>query len=189
MSFVGTTRLIAVIVAACATATGCTEPPAAESNLILTPDEERSRVMLDESEEREAIRALRSVADGETARNRPVTAPNGRWSDVTRAAYAAAKSVEIAVLRPIELDGGRTYRFDLKTLEDLPGVLIVHRDAETVYRAEASVGLFPDAPRSIEHRDALLRAFDDAMRTFGENPQFEDEWGGYKGDLMPKRER
>jgi len=169
----GLLRAIAVIVAACVTATGCNKPHAAESNLAQTEDETRTRATLEDQHRREAVAAMRSVAEGATIQDRPTTAPRGRWSDVPRAASRASRAIEAAVVREFEENDGQTWRFVLKTIEDLPGELVVHRDPETVYRAEASIGFFPEAARSIERRDALLEAFDDAMRVFGQKRAFE----------------
>ncbi len=143
----------------------CTaSPPAAASNLHLTEYEQRQRMVLCEAERAEIRDALASLVVDHQIVRLPAPAENGmRWSDVELAAYYACLDVEVAAVRSV--NAGRTWKFELRTVNERPGRLLVRRvDGPSVYAAEATIGRFKDDDALAER---LLAAFDKRMRDLG----------------------
>jgi hypothetical protein len=155
---------------------GQPQPHATTTNLALTPQEEREKLVLSHADEAEMLSALKSIAAGRTPVDPPAPAPLGmRWSDVPEAVDSACNEagVEMVVVRKIEADDGRSYRFVLETIEDWPGELVVRKvDGPEVYAAEAWVGRFPTEPARVARKDALLSALEKHMRALGREPGY-----------------
>lgn len=157
--------LLALLAAGCSSA-----PPdgfTVESTLDLRPNEPRFTRRLDEAQAAELVAAMRSVADGPPANPQVPLQRRLRWSDLDDAVVLAgdAPGVAMAVVRATDQpDGSR--RYEMLTFDDLPVVLTVHPTGDAdLYRAEASVGRFPE-----RHRDqaaALVAELRRAMEGFG----------------------
>lgn len=149
---------------------GCERPPyAAASNLRLTPEEERARLVLDEEDQAAVLAAMQTAARGRGPGNPPATAPHGmRWSDVPQAVAAACNDVEMAVVKMIDEEQGEVLRFRLLAAEGWPGEVVIRRlPPPNIYAAEASIGRFPDKPARVERADRLVAAIDRHLRAFG----------------------
>ncbi|MDY7109548.1 MAG: hypothetical protein SYC29_13010 [Planctomycetota bacterium] len=149
---------------------GCERPPyAAASNLRLTPEEERARLVLDEREQAAVLAALESAAEGQGPGEPPAPAPHGiRWSDAPAAVAAACNDVEMAVVEMTEEEGGDVLRFRLLAAEGWPGEVVLRRlPPPEVYSAEASIGRFPDKPARRARAERLLQAIDRYLEAFG----------------------
>lgn len=121
------------------------------------------KTQLTDRERAEALAAMQSVAGDYQPVGRLETGPpRGRWSDVPRAARAAAGSQEMVVMQSTHDDSGWT--FTLRTIGDQPGRLRVRETGdERVYEAAATIGLFSD---ETDMASELLDAFEDRMRAF-----------------------
>lgn len=131
------------------------------------------------AEQESTIRAtFRELAVGHRAVDRPgVPASGWRWSEVAEAARLAAADVEAAVVRGesfVDPSGRPDWRFDLTTIEDWPGQLIVTQvDANDPngIMATATIGLYRDRT---ERADRLVAAFHQRLRDLGQIARFED---------------
>jgi hypothetical protein len=86
------------------------------------------------------------------------------------AAVYACDDIEAAIVRRIQHDWGWEYR--IRTVEDWPGVLRVHRTAdERIYQSTATIGLFGDRT---DRAQALLKAFDEQMEAFARKRRLPD---------------
>jgi len=149
---------------------GCGRAPfAAQSNLRLTPEEERAKAVLTADDQRIVVSALKGSDDGRAASERSRAAEHGvRWADVEAAVLDACSDVEMAVVETIREDEGSRLRFRLKTIEEWPGELVVRRvEPPTVYEATATVSDHPDWPQRRERADALLIALEQRMTAYG----------------------
>jgi hypothetical protein len=149
---------------------GCEQPHAAETNLRLTPEEERQVVVLGAAEQSEVHAAVRSVAEGHEPVDPPAPAPpedgGMRFSDVPLAASAAASEIEAVVVAASVTEDGDTLTFRLRTIENFPGELVVTRAPRPVmYTAVASIGRFPDDHAG--RADTLVRALGFWMKVYG----------------------
>lgn len=158
------------------TLSGCNsadrQPPAVLSNLRLTPDEQRARLVLDDQEQRRAREIMTSVAGDHRLGDPPAPAELGmRWRDVPIALYYACNEVEMAIIQTIKEKD--RYIFKLKTLDDRPGEIIISRlnDAR-VYEARVSIGRFNDDQAKV---DQLLEEFDRQLKLFGNKRAFAEE--------------
>jgi hypothetical protein len=150
-------------------AAGCERPPyAAASNLRLTPEEERAKLLLSEEDQAAVLATMQTAAEGRPG-DPPAPAPHGkRWSDVPQAVAAACDDVEMAVVEMIEQEQGRVLRFRLLAAEGWPGEVVVRRlPPPDICEAEASIGRFPEKPARVERADRLLAAIDRYLQTFG----------------------
>lgn len=125
----------------------------------------------------EALAAMRSVAAGHTVVDRPAPAPRGvRWSEIPRAvAWACGRAGVEMVVVATEQDPDE-YRFDLLTIENWPGQLVIARGTGgSVYRVvSAQVGRFPDAPENAERAKLLVSKFEQRLKVLGARRQFND---------------
>lgn len=172
--------LLAAVLATGLGLCGCQQPePAVLSNQLLVEGELDPRRVLSASDEAEIHAAFRSVAEGRTAVDPPAPAPGGlRWSDVPAAVGAACdeKGIEMVVVKERKEDDGRLYRFELRTIEDWPGELVVRRvDGPDLYEAEAWIGRFPEKPARIHRAEKLLAEIDKQMRRLGRQKWFNEE--------------
>ncbi len=166
--------LAGILLGLAALSAGCQPaPPYAAQRLVAAEDDDDrpAQSVLGAQEQRLALDAMRSVAQpGQTDSPAKPAGPRGRWTDVPAAAYAAAAASEMAVFRTIELRD--SYEFVLRTIDDRPARLVVHRrDEPHVYDADAAVGRFENDENA---RRELLRQFDDFMSRYGRKRQFED---------------
>jgi hypothetical protein len=167
--------LIAIL-AGCA---GSPQAPAAASNHDLTPDEARQKKVLSDDDRARLLAAMRTVAEGHEPVNPPAPAPGGmRWSDVPAAVAAACGASEMAVRRTVREQGGVRIRFELRTIEEWPGELIVDRvEGPATYRAEARIGRFPDEPECLGRAEKLLDQLAISMRRLGRKRGFNEPVG------------
>jgi hypothetical protein len=150
---------------------GCgTEPYAAQSNQVLTPDEARYRQVLNASEQGRLESAFEELAQNHVAVDPP--RPRGlRWADVPAAVSQACGEAEMAVVNVAEFQWG--YRYTLLTVEDYPATLMVRKTNDAkVYAAEATVGRFDDHP---DRAATLLNALDESMVVLGKKRSFAQE--------------
>jgi hypothetical protein len=156
--------------------TGCENPPppAAATNLGLTPEEQRTRQVLDPDDQAVVWRTFRSLAEGHDPVNPPRTPAQGMaWEDVPAAVAAACDDIEAAVMSVDESED--QYLYTLRTVEDWPGELLVRRaDDRRVYVAQAWIGLFPDDPARVARAEALLDALERQLRAYGRKTRFID---------------
>jgi hypothetical protein len=169
-------------------AAGCARAPAVTSNVIIGPDEPaRWDELTPRGEWREltpaeqsaALSAMHELAAGQSPRNPPGPAPGPRkvrWSDVETAAAAALAEIE-AIFTRKDLDGATpAWRFEIVTVEDWPGELIVRRvEGPEVYEADATIGRFPLRDEHRRRAKKLLEAFDVQMKKLGRMAWFNDE--------------
>jgi hypothetical protein len=152
---------------------GCgTHRFAATSNELLLPDEPLLHRILTPDEQSQVLEAMQSFAAGRSEADPPSPAASGvRWSDVPLAADYACDANSMAVVSIAKGEG--IYTFQLKSIEDYPGVLTVRRvDDERICTAEASIGRYGDYDTKAV---ALLASFDEFLRGFGAKRGFEDE--------------
>jgi len=143
-------------------------PPAASSNLRLTPEEQKQKLTLSAVDRTRIGRALAKLAGGHDAVDPPRAAPLGvRWRDVPLAMHYATAEVEMAIARTVEQAGG--YTFVIRTIDDRPGAIVVRQTGDDrIYEARATIGRFEDAAAAA----ALEAAFDRQMRAFGKKRWF-----------------
>ncbi len=154
---------------------GCADPPpAVTSNQVLTIEESEQKRLFEEEDQARVLAAMRSVAADYRSVDPPAAAIDGvRFSDLSSAVSYACQDVEMAVIETVTIEEDYRVRFKLRTIEDWPGELIVHRaPGPEVYEAEAWVGRFPDEPKCIARRDALLQALHQRMLAFGAKRAF-----------------
>jgi hypothetical protein len=114
---------------------------------------------------------FRMLAEGHSSSRSPSVAAEGfRWSDIPLAAVYACEETEMAIAHQRET--ADAYEFDIRTVEGYPAKLEVFRDVGSVYRAQASVGMFDDRT---QRADELLRAFERQMRAFGRKRQYRED--------------
>jgi len=155
---------VCILLGSCAS----TPPPAAASDLRLTPEEQTRKLTLTASDQRRIRKTLVELAAGHIPVSPPGPALLGvRWRDVPLAMFYAAAEVEMAIARTVvQAD---SYAFSLRTVDDRPGRIVVRRTGDdTVYEARASIGRFDD---DIAASEALAAAFDRQMRAFGRKRQ------------------
>lgn len=153
---------------------GCKKaPPAAATELVREPGEPNLVRTFSSADQARLKSDFRSLAEGKEATQKPVVAPNGRWSDVYAAVLYACDDVEAAVVWKHEYDWG--WEFRLRTVEDWPGTLTIRRattgaDEPThrIYEASCSIGTFGDRTTRSQ---ALLDAFDKQLLAFGRKPR------------------
>lgn len=163
-----------------ALAGGCGAPPAAvTTNLDLSPegptgapavvDEASQRALLSPSEEAEVLDALRESVAGRRPVNPPGRAPGGvRWSGVEVAVKEAVAEIEAVVVRTLTSEAGDAYRFEIRTVENYPGEVVVRRVGGTkLYELDIRIGHFPSEPRHVERAEKLRRAIDEQMKRLG----------------------
>lgn len=121
---------------------------------------------------------FRDLAIGHQAVNRPsVPASGWRWSDVEEATALAAAEVESAIVQGMSYvtdSGEPAWRFELVTIEDWPGEMIVSLkdDASpTGYEVTVTLGLFGDRTARAQQ---LVAAFDEHLRALGRIARFEE---------------
>lgn len=163
-------RTVVLALACCAIGACSTPPPAAESNLRLTEQEQSQRQVLTEAQRAEIRAALATLVADHEVDQLPRTADHGvRWSDVKLAAYYACKDEQMASVRSSNTDN--VWVFHLRTANERPGQMVVRRvDDERVYEATVTVGRFHDDDESAAR---LLKAFHSRMRAFGHKRGFE----------------
>ncbi len=175
-------RLVLAAAAAAGAMTGCRASPApllASRIHPLAEGEERLVPEFDPARGREVLDALGDMAAGResSAASGPGPVPKGRvrWSDVPLAVAAACRDVEAVVVRKVEEEKGRRYRFKLRSVEDWPGELVVRRvDGPPGYTAEAWFGYFPEHPPCAARRTALLSALSAQLKAYGRKRGFDD---------------
>ena len=175
-------RIVLGATAAGGAMSGCRSSPTpllASRIDFLDEGEERLVPELDPAGRREVRDALGELAAGVDAipASGPHPAPAGtvRWSDVPLAVAAACRDTEAAVVRAVEEEAGRRYRFQLRSIEDWPGELVVRRvDGPPGYEAEAWFGYFPEHPPCAERRSALLSALSARLKAYGRKRGFDD---------------
>ena len=151
---------------------GCkSEPMAAGSGPRVHVQDDQAQRILTPHDEAQVERAFSGLATDHAIVQVPVPAAFGvRWEDVKLAVVYSCDDAQMAVASTIEHGWG--YEFQLKTIEDYPGVLTVKRlGAPRVYQASARIGEFNDHP---DRAAELLAAFDRQMRAFGKKRQFND---------------
>lgn len=156
---------------------GCGQPaPSVLSNSVLGPEEEGMWTVLSPSEQSQALRVMRSMASGRRPVNPPAPAPGGlRFSDVKAAVEEACTAIEAVVVRTFEDSQGRWCRFELRTVEDAPGELVVRRvDGPEVYEAQARIGRFAEEPDNLKRADALVKALAVQMKRLGKQKRFNE---------------
>jgi hypothetical protein len=160
---------------------------------VLAPGEENQQVTLAASHQAEAVAVMQATTGRPETADRPARAPRGvRWSDVPLALANACdeEGVEMTVVRAraydaqdVEMTGTRTrdeqphkYVFDLRTVENWPGQLVVRRgDGGQVYDiTEVSIGRFPDDPDRVDRAEALVKAFKEQLERLGDQAWFND---------------
>jgi len=157
---------------------GCSKPPpAASTNLRLTPEESIRKSTYRPEDRRKARQALHEVAADHRPVNPPVPAPLGmRFSDIERAVARACDDVEAAVVWTEPDEDGAGFVFSLRTVEDWPGEIAVRRVAgPEVYTAEAWFGRFPEEEKNLTRAKALRAALGKQMRAWGKKRAFVDE--------------
>jgi len=130
----------------------------------------RSNQQLTGRQQAASLNAMKAVAVGHTAVNPPGPAPRGvRWSEIPRAvAWAGGQAgVEMTISYTFEVPD--EYRFELLTVEDLPGELvIVGGTGDAVYEVESVwVGRFPQQPWQVERAALLVSHFEARLRVLG----------------------
>ncbi len=149
---------------------------AASTNLKLTNEEHTAKAKLSEADQAEVIAAMQHIDPDHVPTSPSAEAPaKMRWSDLNAAVYYACNRVEMAIIRTEIDEDGRLVRFHLRTVEDWPGQLTVRRVPEPdLYKAEASIGRFPQKPKRLERASALLKALDEYMLAFGKKRRLDD---------------
>ena len=136
-------------------AAGCSQKPAA-SHLATLPEEPVVDLQLSPAEQREALSAMKSVAEGhDPAPGSKVSVQGMRWSDLEAAVAMAcdAEGVELVII-DVEKTDERKF-FTLRTADDRPATLDVRRTHDgRLYEASATVGRFNRA--NDQERAALL---------------------------------
>jgi hypothetical protein len=162
--------------------TGCAEPPppSISSNLALTAEEALERRVLDEGQQEEVLAAMRGVAAGHEVQRVPAPASERtggmRWADVPAAVAGACDEIEAAVLRSEVEAGGDRYRFEILTVEDRRGELVVSRvPGPRLYEATATIGRFPADPADARRAHDLLEALGRQMKALGRKRAYPDE--------------
>ena len=157
---------------------GCGHPPPAVlSNSVLGDEEEGAWRVLSPSAQSQTLKAMRSMASGQRPVNPPAPAPGGlRFSDVKAAVDEACTAIEAVVVRTYEDSQGRWCRFELRTVQDAPGELVVRRvDGPAVYEAQAWIGRFAAEPGNLKRADALVKALAGQMKRLGKQKWFNEK--------------
>lgn len=179
----------------------CRQPDPAARNEVLADGDAWNRVVLDASERDRTVAIMKDAARVDDPVY-PTPAPRGvRWSDVPAAARLAAADVAMAVVRgakpnaagdaiwdaaflakpPASLvgdlaDGRERWVFEVKTLRDERGFLVVVRDPAAppgeVGPAAAEIGVVGERTADAE---ALVEAFAKQLRTLGAKPGFKHD--------------
>lgn len=152
----------------------CSQPFAATDDHPLAPDEKHVNFVLNGQEQQRAEQAFAQFAAGHKPVNPPRAAPNPpgmRWSDVEIAVSYACDDAEVAIISTT-IDQSKTrFHFQLKTIEDWPGNLVVERtNDDRVYIATATIGLFDDHPDRVA---LLLSSLQKQMKAFGKKRKIE----------------
>lgn len=162
---------------------GTAAPPAVRSNVV-EPEEARTVVpgradqVLSEPQRRDAMAAMRSVAEGERAAERPEAAPDGvRWTDIPLAVGFAVDQVGVEMTIRETVTEPDRYVFRLQTLEGWPGTLAIRRvEGPQVYEVEdVRVGLFPEYARHVKRGERLVKEFEKQLKVLGAHKRFSDD--------------
>lgn len=147
---------------------GCSQPYAASDVHPLTPCEQNLKFILDRQDQQRVDSTFAGLAVGHKAVDPPsvAAAPTRmRWSDVEIAVVYACDEAEMAVVSTSLNEEKTRYQFQLKTIEDWPGELIVERvDDVRVYLATVCIGLFNNHP---DRAEKLRSALESQMKSFG----------------------
>jgi hypothetical protein len=148
---------------------GCSRQPYATVTATRLPEETQHwNPVLSHQEQATIQGSLMTLAEDHSPTRVPTDAVHGvRWSDVPLAVVYACDECEMAIVRQRTTDAG--YVFELKAVEGHPATFTVLRDEQSIYRSEATVGLFMD---EIERAAALQKAFDRQMQSFGRKRQY-----------------
>jgi hypothetical protein len=144
---------------------GCTLPDASASTKPSQQDVFPPDVVLDASQQRAALDAMRSAGAGVAVRPL-VAAQNGvRWSDVETAVRNVADTQFLGVFgvesKPEVFTAG------LQTEDGQPGSVTVRRQADGRIVAHADIGIFSNFAKEQQFEDA----FDAEMRRLGAIPR------------------
>ena len=134
----------------------------------------RSNQQLTGGRQAASLKAMKAVAAGHTVVNPPGPAPRGvRWSEIPRAVgWASGQAgVEMTVTYTLELPD--EYRFELLTIENWPGELvIVQGTGDRVYEVESVwLGRFPQEPWHVERAALLVSHFEARLLVLGARKQ------------------
>jgi hypothetical protein len=149
---------------------GCEPGDPVTTNRVMEPGDELAVRQLTPAEDRAALNAMRSVVGGDV--ERPTPARYGmRFDDVPEAVRLACNEVDMAILRKSESPDHNTWTFQLVTIRDEPGEMIVERrDAPEIVSAHATVGSFKQRERDAK---ALIEEFYRQLRALGAKPGWE----------------
>ncbi len=170
-------RVVGGLAGAILALAGCSwsYPPAVAFNRDLPEEADdgipgRSNQHLTERQETESLKAMKAVSAGHTVVNRPEPAARGvRWSDVPGAVAWSGGRAEVELVITEMYETPNEYRFDLLTIENWPGELVVVRGTgDRVYEVQSVwVGRFRDEQEHVARAALLVSHFEARLRVLG----------------------
>ncbi len=134
----------------------------------------RSNQQLTGPQQAASLKAMKAVAAGHTVVNPPAPAPRGvRWSEIPLAVKWACGQAGVEMTITYTLEVPDEYRFELLTIENWPGELvIVGGTGNRVYEVESVwVGRFPQEPWQVERAALLVSHFEARLLVLGARKQ------------------